>query len=69
MCLILKFVNAPDTAKLTTLVASACPVGSSIQLLALQYKQNSKLASLLFGFSTLLCLITIPLMVSVYGAF
>ena len=49
--------------KLTVVIASACPVGSNVAIFAQQYNQNYTEAIEQVCLSTILCLITLPLLV------
>lgn len=49
--------------KLAVLIASACPVGSNVAIFAQQYEQNYTEAVEHVCLSTILCLVTLPLLV------
>ena len=51
--------------KLTLVIAAACPVGSNVAIFAQQYGKNYTEAIEQVCLSTLLCLLTLPLLVSV----
>lgn len=50
---------------MSTVLVAACPVATASTLLAIQYNQNEKRAAQIFGMSTLLSTITLPLLVLV----
>lgn len=47
----------------TTLIAAACPTGATVSMMAIRYDKNYKYASEIFSVTTILCIITIPLIV------
>ena len=51
--------------KLTLVIASACPVGSNVAIFAQQYNKNYTEAIEQVCLSTILCLITLPILVSI----
>lgn len=51
--------------KLTLVIAAACPVGSNVAIFAQQYDKNYTEAVEHVCMSTLLCLFTLPLLVSI----
>lgn len=52
---------------LTVIIATACPTGASGTLFALRYQGNELYASEIFGTTTLLSLVSIPLIVMLAG--
>ena len=54
--------------KLTLVIAAACPVGSNVAIFAQQYNKNYTEAIEQVCMSTLLCLITLPILVSITTA-
>lgn len=64
MALIIKFpVN--DMIKNIALIMSAAPTGATVILFSIKYNKNSVLAVEIFTFATLLCAVTIPLVVKI----
>lgn len=55
------FIPAPREAVQTVIIASACPSATTGTLFALTFNRNSEYASQIFSISTLLCAVTIPL--------
>ena len=51
--------------RLAILIAAACPVGSNVAIFAQQYQQDYREAVEHVCLSTLLCLITLPLLTGV----
>ncbi len=60
--LLLFFLSPDYNVSLTIFVASACPAGAMGTMFALRYNRDSNYASELFAVSTLLSLLTIPLL-------
>lgn len=60
---ILLLMNLPHDVSLTVLVAASCPVAATGTMLAIRYKQNYTYASETFAMSTVLSVITIPLVI------
>ncbi len=54
-----------DTLKIAILIAAACPVGSNVAIFAQQYKADYTTAVETVCMSTILCLITLPIFVSI----
>lgn len=50
---------------LTSVLAAACPIGATISLFAIRYKRDYIYASELFALTTLLCVVTIPIVMMV----
>jgi len=59
--LIFGFFDIPRIVLLTTVLVAACPTAATINLFALKYDKDYKYASELFTMTTLLCAITLPL--------
>lgn len=53
---------SPETAQ-TTLIAAACPAATTGTMMAIRYKQNYTYSSEIFAMSTVLSVVTIPLIV------
>ena len=64
MTAILAFLPLSSTVLCTMLVAAACPTATTCTIFALRYDANYKYASEIFAISTLISLITIPVIVS-----
>lgn len=64
MALCFSFLPWNKNVLCTILVAAACPAATTGTIFALRYDANYKYASEIFAFSTLVSLITIPMMVS-----
>lgn len=62
---LLAFLSSDFTVSLTIFVAAACPAGAMGTMFALRYNRDSNYASELFAVSTLLSVITIPLLSAV----
>jgi len=60
---VLAAVPVSRTVRLAVLIASACPAGAMTTMFALQYDRDSNYASELFAITTVLSLITIPIVV------
>lgn len=60
------FATNGETILLITLLATTTPSATSITQMAVLYGQNEKVASAINTMTTLLCLITMPLMVMAY---
>lgn len=57
------FTSVNHTALMATILVAACPVATASTLLAIQYGQDEKYASQIFGMTTLLSVATLPLLV------
>lgn len=69
MAVLLAFVPLNYNVLCTILVASACPAATTGTMFALRYHANYKHASEIFAFTTVACLITIPVIVSIAAPF
>ena len=47
----------------TILVAAACPTATSINMMAIKYGQDYRYCSEMFAFTTVLSMLTVPVMV------
>lgn len=65
--LALKAFHIDQMITMTMIVSTACPTAASGTLFALRYHKNAVYASEIFGITTLLSLVTIPLVVLVAG--
>ncbi|KRM11433.1 AEC family transporter [Paucilactobacillus suebicus] len=61
MIILLRLFSVSSTGALTTVLMAACPTASLVVLFSVQYHSDTKQAIPLFGISTLLCLVTLPL--------
>lgn len=59
----LMLFGLPSGVAMTTLIAAACPTATTGTMMAIRYKQNYTYASEIFALSTVLSVITIPLLV------
>ena len=53
----------------TIFIAVCCPVGSTPSMFATMYGRDGKLAAGLFGLSTILCMVTLPVMMALMTTF
>ena len=60
MLMIFRFFNIPDIVILTSILACACPTAATINLFSIRYDKNYIYASELFAITTILSIITIP---------
>ncbi|NLK27936.1 MAG: AEC family transporter [Clostridiales bacterium] len=67
MLFLYQFFDISRDVLLTTILATACPVGATISLFAIRYKKNYIYASELFALTTLLSVITIPIVMTIAG--
>lgn len=63
--LIIFFIPAPETAKLITLIEIACPTATIGMMFAITFNKNSEYCSQIFALTTLLSMITLPLIVRI----
>ncbi|OJF76238.1 MAG: hypothetical protein BKP49_08850 [Treponema sp. CETP13] len=61
------FYLLDSTIVISILIGTACPAGAMTTMLALSYNKDSEYASSIFSITTLLCIVTIPLLVFVFG--
>ena len=61
--LLLLLFRLPSDVAMTTLIAAACPTATTCTMMAIRYKQNYTYASEIFAMSTVLSVVTIPLLV------
>lgn len=62
-------VNTTDMIKNIILIAMACPVGATTTTFSLKFNRDEKYASSLLGLSTLVCVITIPVLLYINTLF
>lgn len=66
--LLFLFLTKTDyTAAYTTLIAAACPAGTTVTMMAIRYGKNYTHASEIFSFSTILSIVTIPVVMFIAG--
>ncbi len=63
--LIIFFIPAPETAKLITLIEIACPTATIGMMFAVTFGKNSEYCSQIFAVTTLLSMVTLPLIVKI----
>lgn len=56
-----------QTVAYTTLIAAACPTGTTITMMAIRFDKNAVYSSEIFSFTTVLSVITIPLIIFIAG--
>lgn len=61
--LMLAFIPVDSIIKMTIIIAAACPAGASCTQFALRFDKNAAYASELFGITTVLCVISVPLVI------
>lgn len=59
--IVMRFFNIEDIVLQTILLATACPTGATGIMFAIKYKKNDAYASGIFAMTTVLSLITLPL--------
>ncbi len=67
LMIVLYLFKLNHNAVFVAIIACACPTASSTILLSLKYNQNSKYASHIFGITTILSCITIPILILLQG--
>ena len=61
--------SCPQLALSVSMLAAVTPVASAVQMAAQLYEGDDRCAALMFAISTLICIITIPLMLTLYFQF
>lgn len=61
VAIVLKLFNAPEMVYMAVVITTACPTAGMSTILALKYNQNAAYASELVAASTVLSIITLPL--------
>ena len=56
-------MHLPQIISTTTLIAAACPAATTGTMMAIRYRQNYTYASELFAMSTVLSIISLPIIV------
>mgnify|MGYP000951932560 FL=1 len=69
MLLIFSLFEIPKIVLLTSILAAACPTAVTITLFSIRYEKNSYYSSELFAVTTLLSIVTIPLVMTLAGFF
>ena len=62
-----KVFNIPDIIAVTAVISAACPQANYCNVYSELYGKDSALSSGIFSLCTLLCIITIPAVVALYG--
>lgn len=65
LILSLSFLDISETALMSTILVGACPTATASVLLSIQYGNDEGYASRIFGVTTILSMITLPLLVYV----
>ncbi|MDO4518815.1 MAG: AEC family transporter [Eubacteriales bacterium] len=65
--LLLWIAKVPATVAYTILIATACPTATNATLMAIRFGKNYKYASQAFAFTTVVCILTIPLIALIAG--
>ena len=69
LILLLYFTPCPnETAKITTIVGLSCPSATIGTMLAIRFDKNSSYSSEIFGLSTILSIVTLPVIVYIAKA-
>lgn len=63
------FLKIPREVLLTSVLAAACPAGATVNLFAIRYNKNYLYASEMFAVSTILSIITIPVVMTIVSIF
>ncbi|MDF2538758.1 MAG: putative rane protein [Herbinix sp.] len=67
MLLLYRLFHIPDLVLLTSILATACPTAVTINLFSIKYGKNYLYATELFTITTLLSVLTIPLVMTIAG--
>lgn len=62
--LVLSFLPLDPTVAYTTLIATACPTATTITMMSILFNKNSAYASEIFSSTTVLSILTIPVVIS-----
>jgi predicted permease len=65
MLFLFSFFDISSTVLLTSVLAAACPTGATVSLFAIRYGKNYLYASEMFAVTTVLSLLTIPLVMAI----
>ena len=63
------FFGVEQNVGLSTIICAAAPVGTMATVLSVQYDKDSGYSSGIFAFTTLLCVVTLPVIVAIYSLF
>ena len=55
-----------DTVVLISFLATTSPAASTVTQMAVVYGKNAQKASAIYGLTTLLCVVTMPVMIALY---
>lgn len=66
--LMVRFLNFPEMVAYTIIIAAACPTATTITMMCIRFNRNYRYSSEIFSFTTVLSMITIPLVMLVAGA-
>ncbi|MDF2541762.1 MAG: putative rane protein [Herbinix sp.] len=69
MLFIYHFFEIPRVVLLTSILGASCPTAATITLFSLRYEKNSFYASEIFAITTILSIITIPVVMTIAGYF
>lgn len=69
MLVLFYYFKIPRVVLLTSILAAACPAGATVNLFAIRYGKNYLYASEMFAVSTILSIVTIPLIMMIAGLF
>jgi len=67
MMVLCKVFSAPDAVAVSVIISASCPLAMFDVVYAEMYGKDSAYASGIFSLTTLACMLTIPLMVILYG--
>lgn len=69
MVLICTMLHIEQNVALSTIICAGAPVGTMATVLAVQYDKDAAYSSGLFAFTTIICIITLPIVVAIYSLF
>lgn len=69
MLLLFSLFPLPRVVLLTSVLAAACPAAATINLFSIRFEKNYLYASELFAVTTLLSIVTIPIVLTIAGLF
>lgn len=64
---VLALLHVDSQIAYVTLIAAACPTGTTVTMMSIQFKKNYRYASEIFSVSTILSMATLPLLVWLAG--
>lgn len=62
-------LNLPEVVMLTAVLAAACPTAATINLFSIRYEKNYLYASELFTLTTILSVVSVPIVMTIAGYF